>query len=152
MTRVEIRPELLRWARERAGLSVETLIGRFPKLPDWERGEAHPTLRQLEDYAKATHTPVGFLFLQAPPVEEMPIPDFRTVGNAHIGHPSPDLLDTLYLCQQRQAWYRDFVLAAGEERLALVGSVRITDPIVATATRIRNALGFDLAERQRLPT
>jgi Zn-dependent peptidase ImmA (M78 family) len=152
MTRVEIKPELLRWARERAGLSVETLIGRFPKLPNWERGEARPTLRQLEDYAKATRTPVGFLFLQAPPVEEMPIPDFRTVGNAHIGHPSPDLLDTLYLCQQRQAWYRDFVLAVGEERLALVGSVRTTDPIVATATRIRNALGFDLAERQRLPT
>lgn len=152
MTRVEIKPELLRWARERAGYSEERLIGRFPMLLDWERGKAHPTLRQLEDYAKATHTPVGFLFLQTPPVEEMPIPDFRTVGNAHIGHPSPDLLDTLYLCQQRQAWYRDFVLSAGEERLALVGSVRTTDHIVDTATRIRNALGFDLAERQRLPT
>lgn len=152
MTRVEIRPELLRWARERAGYSEDRLIGRFPKLPDWERGETHPTLRQLEDYAKATHTPVGFLFLQTPPVEVLPIPDFRTIGNAHIGHPSPDLLDTLYLCQQRQAWYRDFVLATGEERLALVGSVRTTDPIIATATRIRDALGFDLAERQRLPT
>jgi Zn-dependent peptidase ImmA (M78 family) len=152
MTRVAIRPELLRWARERAGYSEQMLTRRFPKLPDWERGEAHPTLRQLEDYAKATHTPIGFLFLQTPPVEALPIPDFRTIGNAHIGHPSPDLLDTLYLCQQRQAWYRDFVLAAGEERLALVGSVRTTDRIVATATRIRDALGFDLAERQRLPT
>lgn len=152
MTRVEIRPELMRWARERAGYSQDMLTGRFPKLPEWERGEAHPTLRQLENYAKATHAPVGFLFLQTPPDEVMPIPDFRTVGNAHIGHPSADLLDTLYLCQQRQAWYRDFVLAAGEERLDLVGSVRTTDPIVATATRIRDALGFDLAERLRLPT
>lgn len=152
MTRVAIRPELLRWARDRAGYSEDRLFRRFPKLPDWERGEAHPTLRQLEDYAKATHTPVGFLFLPTPPAEEMPIPDFRTIGNAHIGHPSPDLLDTLYLCQQRQAWYREFVLAAGEERLPLVGSVRTTDPIVATAARIRNALKFDLAERQRMPT
>ena len=152
MNRVEIRPELLRWARERAGYTVEGLATRFPKLRDWERGEAWPTLKQVESYAKATHTPVGFLFLPAPPVEEVPIPDFRTVGNTHIGHPSPDLLETIYLCQQRQAWYRDFVLAAREQRLRLVGSVRITDDIVGTAARIRSALGFDLRERQRIPT
>jgi len=152
MNRVEIRPELLRWARERSGYSTEALAPRFPKLPDWERGEARPTLKQLESYARATHTPIGFLFLEAPPVEEVPIPDFRTVGNAHVGHPSPDLLETLYLCQQRQAWYRDFVLAAGEQRLGLVGSARTTDDVIATATRIRNALEFDLDERRRIPT
>lgn len=152
MTRVEINTELLRWARERAGVSVDALAQRFPKLEAWERGEAHPTLKQLETYAKATHTPIGFLFLPAPPVEEVPIPDFRTVGNAHIGHPSPDLLETIYLCQQRQEWYRDFVRAAGEERLDLVGSARPTDDVVNTAARIRHALGFDLDERRRIPT
>ncbi len=29
------------------------------------------------------------------------------MGNVDVNHPSPDLLDTLYLCQQRQDWYRD---------------------------------------------
>jgi Zn-dependent peptidase ImmA (M78 family) len=82
----------------------------------------------------------------------MPIPDFRTVGNVHIGHPSPDLLETIYLCQQRQTWYRDFVRAAGEERLNLVGSARTTDDVVETAARIRHVLGFDLEERRRMPT
>jgi Zn-dependent peptidase ImmA (M78 family)/transcriptional regulator with XRE-family HTH domain len=152
MNRVEIKTELLQWARERAGMSAEALAQRFPKLEAWERGEAHPTLKQLETYAKATHTPIGFLFLPTPPVEEVPIPDFRTVGNAHIGHPSPDLLETIYLCQQRQGWYRDFVRAAGEERLKLVGSARTTDDVVNTAARIRHALGFDLDERRRIPT
>jgi Zn-dependent peptidase ImmA (M78 family)/transcriptional regulator with XRE-family HTH domain len=152
MNRVEIKRELLQWARERAGMSVDALAQRFPKLEAWERGEAHPTLKQLESYAKATHTPIGFLFLPAPPVEEVPIPDFRTVGNAHIGHPSPDLLETVYVCQQRQAWYRDFVRAAGVERLNLVGSARTTDEVVDTAARIRHALGFDLDERRRIPT
>lgn len=152
MNRVEIRPELLRWARERSGYSTQALALRFPKLPDWERGEARPTLKQLESYARATHTPIGFLFLEAPPVQEVPIPDFRTVGNAHVGHPSPDLLDTIYLCQQRQAWYRDFATAAGDRRLGAVGSVRITDDIVTTATHMREALGFDVEERRRCPT
>lgn len=152
MNRVEIKTELLRWARERTGIGADALARRFPKLEAWERGEAHPTLKQVESYAKATHTPIGFLFLQEPPVEDVPIPDFRTVGNAYIGHPSPDLLETIYLCQQRQDWYRDFVRAAGEERLTMVGSARTTDDVVDTAARIRHALGFDLDERRRIPT
>ena len=102
------RTELIRWARERAGYGVSALAGRFRRLEEWNRGEVRPTLKQLEAFAMATHTPVGFLFLQEPPEERVPIPDFSTVANAHLGHPSPDLLDTIYLCQQRQDWYRDF--------------------------------------------
>jgi hypothetical protein len=69
MNRVEVNlnPELLRGARERSGLSLDALARRFPKLPDWEVGEVHPTLKQLEGFAKATFTPVGYLFLQEPP-------------------------------------------------------------------------------------
>jgi len=152
MNRVEVKPALLRWARDRAGLSVDTLAHRFPKLDAWERGEARPTLKQVERYARATSTPVGFLFLQQPPVEQVPIPDFRTAGNVRIGRPSPDLLDAVYLCQQRQEWYREFARSMGEERLELVGSARTTDDVVAAATRIRHALGFDLDERQKMPT
>ena len=38
--RVEVKRELLRWARERAGFSLDLLSRRFPQLPDaWERGE-----------------------------------------------------------------------------------------------------------------
>ncbi|MBI5709554.1 MAG: ImmA/IrrE family metallo-endopeptidase [Candidatus Eisenbacteria bacterium] len=152
MIRVEVQPELLRWARERAGFSVSALTRRFPHLGAWERGEARPTLKQLESFAKATYTPVGFLFLQEPPVESIPIPDFRTVGNVHVGHPSPDLLDTVYVCQQRQEWYRDFARSAGEEPLAFVGSTRIGSDVEAAATTMRHAIGFDLEERRRMST
>jgi Zn-dependent peptidase ImmA (M78 family)/transcriptional regulator with XRE-family HTH domain len=152
MIRVEVRPELLRWARERAGFSVASLARRFPRAEAWERGEARPTLKQLESFAKATYTPVGFLFLSEPPVEQVPIPDFRTVDNLHVGHPSPDLLDTVYVCQQRQEWYRDFARSMGEEPLAFVGSARPTDNVEATAAALRRTLGFDLEERRRMPT
>ena len=56
-------------------LSVDALARRFPKLEAWEQGERHPTLKQLERFAKATFTPVGFLFLEEPPVERVSIPD-----------------------------------------------------------------------------
>ena len=39
MTRIPVNPELLTWARERAGLDMLALTGRFPKLGEWEAGE-----------------------------------------------------------------------------------------------------------------
>jgi Zn-dependent peptidase ImmA (M78 family)/transcriptional regulator with XRE-family HTH domain len=150
--RVEVKPELLRWAAERAGLSAGVLARRVPQFSAWERGEAAPTLKQLERFAQATHAPVGYLFLPQPPVERVPIPDFRTLRAEQPARPSPDLLDTLYICQQRQEWYRDFARASGEERLAFVGSARVTDDVDVTAASMRAALGFDLEARRQMPT
>ena len=150
--RVEVRPELIRWAHERAGLTSEALTRRFPQLQAWEQGETRPTLKQLETFAKATHTPVGYLFLAEPPVERVPIPDFRTVASALIDRPSPDLLDTIYICQQRQEWYRDFARSESEEPLPFVGSSELTSGIEETAARMRAALGFDIEQRRRMPT
>lgn len=152
MNRVTVRPELLRWACERAGHSVDSLAHRFPKLPDWERGDASPTLKQLESFAKATFTPVGFLFLDKPPVETLPIPDFRSGRGLRTRRPSPHLLDTLYICQQRQEWYHDFARTAGEEPLPFIGSVTVRAPIKAAAQTIRDALGFDLNARRTCRT
>ena len=147
-----IKPQLLRWAYERAGFDRAGLEHKFPRLAAWESGEAQPTLKQVEAFAKATHTPVGFLFLQEPPVEKVPIPDFRTIDNQHVGHPSPELLDTIYVCQQRQEWYRDFARSVGEKPLTFVGSASVQDEIGPTADQIRAALDFDLNERRRMPT
>jgi Zn-dependent peptidase ImmA (M78 family)/transcriptional regulator with XRE-family HTH domain len=150
--KVTVSPQLLRWACERAGYTEEALARRFPRLERWLRGEDRPTLKQLERFAHVTHAPVGYFFLPEPPEEPVPIPDFRTAGNVHIGRPTPDLLDTIYLCLQRQEWYRECALAAGEPPLAFVGSARLTDDDVGTAERIRKALGFDLEERSQLST
>lgn len=79
--RVEVRPELLDWARERAGLSVDAIVQRLPKFEQWHGEGVRPTLRQLEQFARPTYTPIGYLFLAEPPVERLPIPDFRTVAD-----------------------------------------------------------------------
>ncbi|HBL28689.1 MAG TPA: DNA-binding protein [Acidobacteria bacterium] len=150
--RTAVRPEMLRWARERAGLGLASLAGRFPRLAAWESGEENPTLKQIERFAKATHAPVGYLFLPKPPVERVPIPDFRTAGNERLQQPSPDLLDTIYICQQRQDWYRDFARTTGEAPLPFVGSLQLTSDVEVAAARLRSALGLDLEERRQLRT
>jgi len=148
----DIKPELLRWACKRAGFSIEALAERIPKLPAWERGEAKPTLKQIEEFAKKVYAPVGFLFLQEPPVEQVPIPDFRTVGNEHIGHPSPDLLETIYICQQRQEWYRDYARSMSETACPFVGAANLAQNVTTVAERMRQALDFDIAARRTMKT
>ena len=87
MTRVSVAPKMLRWACERAGYDVAHLAARIPQLPAWVQRERQPTLKQLEKLAKATHTPLGYLFLPAPPDEPLPVPDYRTVASAAGGRP-----------------------------------------------------------------
>lgn len=152
MTRVAIHPEMFRWARERAGLDSFALATRFKRLEAWEAGKVQPTVRQLEDYARATHAPVGYFFLPEPPVEVLPIPDFRTVANRAIARPSPNLLDMVYACQQRQDWYRDHARVTGQSPLPFVGSLtRATTPVEAAA-QLRQALGFSVEARRACPT
>ena len=152
MPRVAVEPELVRWARERADLTVADLSKRFPKLEAWELGEERPTFKQLEAFAKATHAPFGYFFLPEPPEERVPIPDFRTMADRELARPSPDLLDTVYLCQRRQDWYAEHARLVGEDRREFVGSAGLEDDVTRVAADMRGALGFDLEERRRIPT
>lgn len=152
MSRVNVQPALLRWAGERSGRSALDLQKRFPKLEAWEQGSTLPTLKQLEAYARATRTPIGYLFLQEPPIEALPVTDFRTVGDADVNRPSPDLLDMLYLCQQRQDWYREEARTAGEPPLEFVGSLDTSEDTIAAAARLRDTLGFDIEQQRKAPT
>lgn len=142
MNRVPVHPELLRWARERAGYDVNDLARRMPGLPAWERGEKQPTMKQLERFAKVTHVPLGYLFLPAPPEERLPIPDFRTLqGKMH--RPSPNLLDTIHAMQRRQAWLREDQIECEAEPLDFVGSARLTDNPDAIGREMRRMMSID---------
>jgi Zn-dependent peptidase ImmA (M78 family) len=152
MNRIPVNPVLLIWARERAGLDTLALASRFPKLAEWEDGALQPTLRQLEDFARAVHVPIGYLFLPVPPQEAMPVPDLRTLADCRVARPSPNLLDTLYLCQQRQDWFRDYARLHGLPRLDFVGSAQRKDQPARVADAMRRTLGLSVAERARLPS
>ncbi len=147
--RATVRPGLLAWARDRSGVSAERLASKFPALDAWESGARHPTLKQLEAFAAATHTPVGYLFLPEPPEERLPLPDFRTVGDISVGHASPDLLDTVYQCQQRQEWYRGYSQLHGEPPIPFVATLSTDDDVARAAHQMRATLAFDPIERGR---
>jgi Zn-dependent peptidase ImmA (M78 family)/transcriptional regulator with XRE-family HTH domain len=133
-------------------MTVEEALRRFPRFEEWEAGSASPTFRQLELFANATRTPIGYFFLPEPPREQIPIPDLRTVADRPLNDPSPDLLDTIYMCQNRQEWYRDFVRSQGEGRLDFVASATVLSDVTQTANAMRSSLAFDIEERRAAGT
>lgn len=149
--RVQVKPELLRWARERAHRDIRTLEKIFPRLEAWERGEAKPTLKQLERLAKTLHVPVGYFFMDSPPKESIPIPDFRIMPRMAFPGPSPELLDTIYLCQQRQEWYQNYLLSMGNSPLPFVGISDLNDDPKTVADNMQKRLNLDIEERFNIP-
>ncbi len=102
-----INPEMLRWARERAGYSVEQVARRRKVSPEavqeWEGGASHPTWRQLEllahnDYHRST----GFFFLNSPPPESTVEAEFRRLPSNMLEELAPDTLHAVRQARVRQ--------------------------------------------------
>jgi Zn-dependent peptidase ImmA (M78 family) len=150
--RVAVEANALQWAIRRSGREYSYLSHRFPALPRWIRGDERPTLRQLESFADATYTPVGYFFLPEPPDEPLPVPDFRTVRDADLTAPSANLLDTIYQCQIRQDWYRGWASTQQAEPLPYVGSLTDNARPADAADLIREAVRFPVPAGQRFPS
>ena len=149
---VPVKPELITWAIERSGKDQFHLERNFPKLQTWLDGTGEPTFKQLERFAHTTYTSVAHLISDRPPEENLPIPDFRTIANRQVPGPSANLLDTIYICQQRQVWYQEYLQIEGAPELAFPGSVSIRDSVESVAGKISREISFNVAERARLNT
>ena len=68
-----INPDILKWARERSGYTVEAIAAFLKKdasiINDWESGERAPTYIQLEKLADKYKRPIAIFFFPEPPEE-----------------------------------------------------------------------------------
>lgn len=152
MATVDVKPDLFRWAIHRSGLSLDVLVKKFDKLPEWLEGIRQPTLRQLEDFARFTMTPFGTMFLSQPPVEQVPLPDFRTKSDRALARYSPNLLETIQTAQRRQDWLREWLSEDGAEALSFVGSASTAVNFKSLAQEIRQTLDLDADWSENLGT
>jgi Zn-dependent peptidase ImmA (M78 family) len=58
----------------------------------------------------------------------------------------------VYLCEQRQDWYREHARETGEPRVDFVGSAQPSDDVATVAEQMRTALGFGAAVRRKFST
>ena len=148
-------PAILRWARERAGLSVQQVAETLERAPDeivaWEAGEHAPTFRQLERLARRIYKrPVAIFFFPAPPPETEITSEFRTMPTSEIQKLEAD---TRYALRQAKAWQLTIPdLMSGvpwpePNILGLVAPVS-TEATEGLAAKVREILGIPLPEQQ----
>jgi len=152
LVRIPVTSSVLKWAAERSNIDSDRLYRLFPNWDEWIAGSKHPTLKQVEGVARATHTPVGYFFLPEPANITMPIPDFRKMAGKAQSEPSPDLLDVIHAAQMRQAWYRDHIRSEGADPLPFVGTVTTNEDALEVAAEIRTQLALSPADREGVHT
>jgi len=138
-----LNPEVLRWARNKAGLSEETLASRIGVqlglVKEWETTGSIP-LAAVKKLAEKTRIAFGFLFLKEPPQPSLPIADFRCLKDTLPSVPSDNLLDVIYSAQRKQNWYREFLISNGAKPLPFVGKSSVKVSVKETAADIRSTL------------
>lgn len=151
MTEVSVSTPLLEWAQQRSGRNDAEMRNQFKNWDNWIRKVEEPAFADLERVAAYTRVPVGMLLLSEPPVEELPIPDFRA-GRGPSRAPSGDLLDTIFLSEGRQDWYIDYLAKMGAlERLPFVGSAKGLS-VQQAAGKMRSELEFEIEVRRAWKT
>jgi Zn-dependent peptidase ImmA (M78 family) len=143
---VTLNSSVLKWARERARLSIENLASKLKTTPDkvlqWER-DGKLTFAMAKKIAERAKTPLGYLFFNEPLEDNLPIQDFRTITDAKIEKPSIDLLETIETMQHRQAWFSEILIDNGMEKLNFVGSNSLKNDPVFVANNMRKTLKLE---------
>ena len=149
MAEALITPDVLTWARKRSGLDSGQLAHRLNVKPEavtaWEDAERRPTFRQAQRLAQTLHVPFGYLFLSEPPVQELPLPDLRTLSGNQPEEPSPNFLDLLHDTMNKQQWFREYRESEGVEGLPFVGRFTVSNTAETVAADIQDIVAIDEA-------
>ncbi len=149
--RADVEPELLIWARETRGLSIEQAARSIgvpeERLLAWELGKAKPTVKQLRKASSTYKRAIGLLFLPEPPEEDEVIRDFRRAPQAADEGMSPALRLEIRLARERRAEAIDLAKEMGELLPALRLKASLHDEPTDVAARIRSWLGISIEEQ-----
>jgi Zn-dependent peptidase ImmA (M78 family) len=140
--RAHINPDILKWARESAHMSVEEvalcLKVKTDRIEKWESGEAYPTIRQMETFTMLFRRPLAVFFLPEPPKDFHTLRDFRKKDKQ--APYSRALIFIIRDILQRQEWMGDFLQDQDEPELDFIGKYSRDDDPKAIASDIRETL------------
>jgi len=159
-----VNPDILRWARETAGLSLEEAVQKLginaargvepvDRLEQMEAGEVAPTRPMLVKMSKQYRRPLLSFYLSAPPRQGDRGQDFRTLPAA-FAMTDNALVDAVVRdIRARQSLVRATLEEEDEaEALPFIGTARKTEQPSILARRIAETIGFDLGAYRRCRT
>jgi Zn-dependent peptidase ImmA (M78 family) len=159
----DVKPEIMRWARETAGLSlgraavalglkVTRKARAVDRLAALEDGEEPPSRTLLAKMSEKYHRPLLTFYLDAPPAKSDRGEDFRSIPDRQTG--SEALVDALLRdVRARQDAIRD-LLADDEDykELPFIGSMKLGQSSEAILNSIKVTLGLNLVDYRNQPS
>lgn len=159
----DVRNEILSWARETAGLSLEDAASKLQiseskaasakeKLVAYEEGKRVPSRSLLLRMAKLYRRPLLTFYLERPPLTGDRGEDFRTLPDqfAAIENTYIDVL--IRELKARQSLVREALIDEEEDvRLDFVGSNSVEQGVAAVVKTLRNAIDLDLNKFRSQP-
>lgn len=150
---LEINNNVLIWAVERAGSNIDEISRKVPAFSNWLSGKRKPTIKQLQIFSQKVHVPFGYLFLETPPEEKIPIPFFRTVQSGQFADKvSLNVYDAILIMQQRQKWLTDYLKENDYEALEFVGKYDSVNNIKEVSLDIKKTLELKNNWANEFPT
>jgi Zn-dependent peptidase ImmA (M78 family)/transcriptional regulator with XRE-family HTH domain len=143
-----VEPELLVWARERSGYSVDVAARKArvsaERLADWEGGTSRPTVKQLRGLGRVYRRPLAVFYLPDPPRDFPPIKDYRRARVDEQLSPSPELRSEIEWAFERREIALELFEREGAVPPRLGLRAAIEENPNSVARRIRSALGVPI--------
>jgi Zn-dependent peptidase ImmA (M78 family) len=152
--RAIIKPELLVWAREEAGLSLDEAAKKISikseRLLSCEQGTSQLTVNQLRALSSAYKRPLAFFYLPEPPPKSVGLRDFRRLP----GEPRESESSPLRYEVRRARYRRQVALTLyeelGEEPPTFAPVTNTAENPETVANQIREFLGITRDEQYAL--
>lgn len=146
-----VKPELLIWARDSAGYSIEEAAKKVPvtsdRLEKWEKGELNPTINQLRKLGGIYKRPLAVFYLPEPPEIFKPLRDFRRLPEEEKKKLSPELRFEIRKARYRRETAIDLYKLNEEPIPESEIIIKLTDKPEEVASRIRKLLGITYSEQ-----
>lgn len=146
-----VKPNLLIWARESAGLSVEEAASKARIKPEhlvaWEQGVLRPTINQLRTLGNIYKRPLAVFYLPTPPKEFSALRDFRRLPGEVVGTESPQLRLEVRNAHYRRDMALDLYADLGESPRELSAITSLANGPEETANYLRQLLGVTYQEQ-----
>ena len=140
---VNIQPAIISWALSQT--SEEKLGTKLvDNIKHWLDGTKSPTFNQIEDFSKKSHIPLGYFFLQTPPIEQISLLEYRTLDSIQLTNPSRNLIDTIHDMEAVQEWMVNYRKEWNYDTISIVGSLKGITDISVIADTIRKDLGLNI--------
>lgn len=151
-----VKPEILVWARESAGLGLNEAAKKIPVKPEQllacEQGKARLTVAQLRTLSNAYKRPLAFFFLPAPPQGEKSLHDYRKLPDQSDDKTSPALRFEIRKANYRREVALDLYKEMGLDLLFFSSRISLDDDTEKVGENLRRLLDVTLEEQIALKT